>query len=247
MRQLYHPLPADPAQPFAVASVVRHRLERVLRLPQGARLVVADGSGWRLPVRWHFDHFEPDGPLRSCRERPWVELGIGLVKGDRWEWLVEKCVEAGVDRLVPLQLDHCVVRVDPARAGDKVQRWQAVAIEAFEQCGRDRLPQILPPAKLETWLDSLGDVTLCACDETDPPTSLLQLVQDRHPARLALLVGPEGGLAAAEQARARTAGAVAVTLGPHVLRAETAAMIAVAIARAAFHDGFAIDPPNPLG
>jgi 16S rRNA (uracil1498-N3)-methyltransferase len=219
----------------------------VLRLPQGARLVVADGSGRRLPVRWHVDHFEVDGPLQSSPDRPWIELGIGLVKGDRWEWLVEKCVEAGVDRLVPLQLDHCVVRIDPSRAADKVQRWQAVAIEAFEQCGRDRLPQVQPPAKLDVWLGSLGDAILCACDETGPPTSLLHLVQDRQPARLALLVGPEGGLATAEQTRARTAGAVAVTLGPHVLRAETAAMIAVAIARAAFHDGLAIDQPNLLG
>lgn len=233
MRQLLHPLPDGPLpEAIAVQPGVLHRLERVLRLPPGARLTLADGTGRRLPVRWHGAHFRVDGPMTVAPARvPSVELGVGLIKGERWDWLLEKATEVGVDRVVPLQLQHCVVRLDAARSEDKVGRWQAIAIEAFEQCGRDHLPVITAPCSLEAWLAGVAGATLAACDERGAPTALLDLAAGSA-ARLAILVGPEGGLSAAERDRADAAGAVGVTLGHDVLRAETAGVLAVALARA---------------
>lgn len=232
MRQLHHPLPHGPIpSQIEVLRDVRHRLERVLRLPAGSLLTLADGEGRRVQVRWHGAHFHVQGAVTELPARPTrIELAVGLIKGERWDWLIEKATEVGVDRIVPLQLEHCVVRVDPAKAEDKTARWQAIATEAFEQCGRDRLPRVLPPLKLEAYLQSLGDATLAVCDERGAPTPLLDLA-GKPASRLAILVGPEGGLAEAERQRVIEAGAVPVTLGRDVLRAETAAVVAVALAR----------------
>jgi 16S rRNA (uracil1498-N3)-methyltransferase len=232
MRQLHHPLPEGPIPAeLDVDREVRHRLERVLRLPLGSLLTLADGTGRRVQVRWHGAHFRVEAAPTQAQARPThIELAVGLIKGERWDWLIEKATEVGVDRIVPLQLEHCVVRVDAAKAVDKTARWQAIATEAFEQCGRDRLPEVSAPQRLEAWLDTLAGVTLAVCDERGAPTPLLALA-GKHPQRLVILVGPEGGLTESERQRVLAAGAVPVTLGRDVLRAETAALVAVALAR----------------
>ncbi len=234
MRQLYQALPQGPLpETIAVEVGVLHRLQRVLRLTAGTRLILADGHGRRVEVRWHGAQFHVQAEATQAPVRPTrVELGVGLLKGERWDWLIEKATEVGVDCLAPLQLDHCVVRVDAAKAADKVARWQAIAIEAFEQCGRDHLPRILAPQGLGHWLTGLAGATLTACDERGAATALVD-VASKHPQHLAILIGPEGGLSALERTRVQQAGAVPVTLGRDVLRAETAAIVAVALARQA--------------
>lgn len=232
MRQLLHALPG--LLPLPVANDVRHRLERVLRLPRGATLTLADGHGRTQQVRWEGQQFVAIAEvLVRPLDRPWLELGAGVLKGERWEWLVEKCSEVGVQRIVPLHLDHGVVRIDPGKAADKVARWQAIASEAFEQCGRADLPEVAALSTLSAWLATCGDKTLCVCDERGSALALTAAVVQGGQRPVALLIGPEGGLSQAERAQAEAAGAVRVTLGGDVLRAETAAIVAVAMARSA--------------
>lgn len=232
MRQLLHRLPGEAALP--VTPDVRHRLERVLRLPHGATLTLADGHGATQAVRWEGLQFSPLAPIqRRLPQAPWVEIGAGVLKGERWEWLVEKCSEVGAQRIVPLQLDHGVVRIDAGKAADKVARWQAIATEAFEQCGRADLPEVAAPSTLSAWLTGCAGKTLCVCDERGAPVALAAAVATGSGRPVAVLIGPEGGLSAAERAMADAAGAIRVTLGHDVLRAETAAVVAVALVRAA--------------
>ena len=234
VRQLWHDLPQPGADRVPVATEVQHRLERVLRLGQGARVLLADGQGRRLPAVWRGAEFEAAGDLQtSAPNDTQIVLGAGLLKGERWDWLIEKCTELGVDRLVPLQLDHCVVRIDAERGRDKVERWRAIAIEAFEQCGRAVLPEIPAPLSLAGWLGQERDSLLCFCDERGSAVALGDLVRSQRPRRLAILIGPEGGLSTAERAQLQEARAVGVTLGRDVLRAETAALAALVIARTA--------------
>lgn len=234
VRQLWHPLPAEGADRVAASATTQHRLERVLRLHHGARLLLADGQGQRCPATWQGDVFVQCGDIESSTPRPTrLVLAAGLLKGERWDWLVEKVTELGVDRLVPLQLDHCVVRVDKARGAEKADRWRAVAIEAFEQCGRAFLPEVTAPTDLATWLRTERDAALCHCDERSLALPLDAFAAQPVAHTLAIVIGPEGGLSSAERAALDQVGAVAVTLGPDVLRAETAALAAVVIARAA--------------
>lgn len=246
VRQLWHDLPPPGAALVAVAAPTRHRLERVLRLNLGARMWLADGQGRRLQAIWRGAAFESDGELQTIKpDAIHVTLGAGLLKGERWDWLIEKSVELGVNRLIPLQLDHCVVRVDAQRGKDKVARWRAIAVEAFEQCGRSFLPEIAEPATLETWLAAQHDCLLCFCDERSDALSLDGLLRRKLPQRLAILIGPEGGLSTPERARLAGVEAVGVSLGPDVLRAETAALAALVIARAALDRASEASSPYP--
>jgi 16S rRNA (uracil1498-N3)-methyltransferase len=225
MKQLHLALPPTPGATLPVPPDVRQRLERVLRLRPGAPLLLADGAGRRLPVRWQVTTFEAVGPLELAPPpaRP-VTLAIGLLKGERWDWLLEKATELGVDVIAPLELDHCVARAD-AR---KHARWQAVVAEAFEQCGRPHLPAVLPPQPLPRWLAGLGTASVWWADERQPPPAVAQGLTTA-PSAIAVVVGPEGGLSAAERALLATRGAP-ISLAPHVLRAETAGMVAVTLA-----------------
>lgn len=240
MRQLLIDLPdpdAEGALPprWPIDRALRHRLERVLRLPMGAALVAANGRGLRVAVRWRGDEVELDGPVTLAPPAAvtW-QLAAGLIKGERWDWLVEKASELGVDRLQPLACDHAVVRVEAHKGDDKRQRWQAIAQEAFEQCGRPRLCQVAAPLSLLQWLARLdaGDAVL-VCDEALPPLGLAEAaraqLQARPPRRLHVVVGPEGGLSAQEWQALDRAGAQRVCLSRQVLRAETAGLAAAVI------------------
>lgn len=243
MRQLLLDIPqtlSDGTLPLAwpISRDVRHRLERVLRLPMGARLIAADGLGRRVPVKWLGAEVAVDGPVQDGPpEPPTFVLAAGLIKGDRWDWLVEKASELGVDSLQPLACDHAVVRVDPSKSADKRQRWQAVAQEAFEQCGRLRLCQVAEPLPLRQWLARLGPQdSVLVCDETLPELTLaeaaLPLFRAQPRRCLHVVVGPEGGLSAEEWQALDRSGAQRVRLSRQVLRAETAGLAAAVIVAA---------------
>lgn len=160
-----------------------------------------------------------------------VVLAAGMPANDRMDWLIEKATEMGVWAVQPLMCERSVLRLSGERAEKKVAHWQSVAVSASEQCGGNRVPAVLPVASLGTWL--------AAIDTHAPAPAqrlLLSLDADARPlgqrvpaqAISCFLSGPEGGLSAAEEAAARAAGFAPVTLGPRVLRAETAALFALA-------------------
>jgi 16S rRNA (uracil1498-N3)-methyltransferase len=188
----------------------RHHLERVLRLRAGDEITVSDGcGGWR---RCRFGPaLEPAGPVRvEPRPAPAITVAVALTKGDRPEWAVQKLTEVGVDRVVLLAAARSVVRWDDGRATRNVERLQRVAREAAMQSRRVWLPEVcgvVPFAQVA----ALPGATL-ADPDGDPPSL------DRP----TVLIGPEGGFDEEELA----VGLPTTALGPGVLRAETAAVVA---------------------
>jgi 16S rRNA (uracil1498-N3)-methyltransferase len=188
----------------------RHHLERVLRLVSGDGLTVSDGAGaWRM-CRFG-PAIEPDGAVHHLpAPEPPLTVCFAPVKGERPEWVVQKLTEAGVDRIVPFRAERSVVRWDAERAARQGERLRAVAREAAAQSRRAWLPEV---ADLSTFAEVAALPGAVLAERTGPAPTLDRPV---------ILVGPEGGWSPAELA----AGLPLVGLGPHVLRAETAAVAA---------------------
>jgi 16S rRNA (uracil1498-N3)-methyltransferase len=159
-----------------------------------------------------------------------VHIAIAMPANDRMDWLVEKATELGVASIQPLMTERSVLRLSGERADKKISHWHSVAIAACEQCGGNRVPQILPVKTLQAWLHSqppkAADARwlLSLCEGSSPLTRHLA---HGTAANTTFLSGPEGGLSAAEETAAALSGFTPVTLGPRVLRAETAALAAL--------------------
>jgi len=207
---------------------------QVLRLQPGAALVLFDGRGgeWAAEVlrMGRSDVQVRIGTHAAVdRELPVaVTLALGMPANDRMDALVEKACELGVAAIQPLICERSVLRLAGERADKKVAHWQAVAVAACEQCGRSVLPRIEPVRAVTDWLAALPS--------RGAERRLLLSLRDAQPlllaaapaAALIALSGPEGGLADAEESAARTRGFVPVSLGPRVLRADTAPLALLA-------------------
>jgi 16S rRNA (uracil1498-N3)-methyltransferase len=215
----------DPAAPVVDAADLRHLLD-VLRLRAGEVVAVSDGAGRWTPCRVSVDAGSrgsrradpgtallPDGsPRQVPRLRPELTVAFAPTKGDRPEWVVQKLTELGVDRIVPLRTARSVVRWEGDRGDKAVARLRRVAREAAAQSRRAWLPQVTEVCRL----DDVADVAGLAPVLADPGGAAPGL--DRP----VVAVGPEGGWDDDER---RVAGAT-IGLGPTVLRAETAALVA---------------------
>ncbi|PIY28080.1 MAG: 16S rRNA (uracil(1498)-N(3))-methyltransferase [Comamonadaceae bacterium CG_4_10_14_3_um_filter_60_42] len=161
-----------------------------------------------------------------------VHLAVGMPANERMDWLVEKATELGVASIQPLMTERSVLRLTGERADKKQAHWQSVAVAACEQCGGNRVPRVHPVQTLAQWLKAPAPL-----DAAKPQRLLLSLRPEsvglreaaHHTASdITFLSGPEGGLSAAEEDAALAQGFTSVTLGPRVLRSETAALAALA-------------------
>lgn len=229
------PLPAEAA---------RH--VQVLRLQPGASITLFDGGGSDWPaevlrIGRHAVEVRVGAPQPVDRELPLaVTLAIGMPANERMDWLVEKATELGVAAIQPLQCERSVLRLSGERAQRRLTHWRGVAAAAAEQCGRARLPRIEPVLAFDDWLAdrrdepaagsafvlSLGDGSLAFAEALRPAL--------RDATSLSFVSGPEGGFSLAEDAAARSTGLTPVSLGPRVLRAETAPLLALATIAALF-------------
>ncbi len=157
-----------------------------------------------------------------------VEVWCANVRANRMEWAIEKCVEAGVDVFRPITTERAA-RGQELSEG-RLERWRRIAIEAAEQCGRLYLPAIEPVATLDGALEGWEGSLVLANAGGPPWAEVARGLPERG--ALAFAIGPEGGFSEAEVARAVEAGAAVASLGPNTLRTETAAVVAVALARA---------------
>jgi len=208
-------------------------LSRVLRLREGDALTVFDGTGGEYAATIaHVGKREVIIRLGSHtpieRESPLaITLIQGLARGEKMDYIIQKATELGVARIIPVATLRSVVQLDEDRGGRKLQHWRAVAAAACEQCGRNRLPDIDPPCNLEQlWqMQKLPALRLLLSPRAD--TGIASSLIPR-PADVAVLIGPEGGLDVDEENRAAAAQFRKVTLGPRVLRTETAGLAALA-------------------
>jgi 16S rRNA (uracil1498-N3)-methyltransferase len=160
-----------------------------------------------------------------------VHLAVGMPANDRMDWLVEKATELGVSSIQPLMTERSVLRLSGERADKKIAHWQSVAVASCEQCGGNRVPLVHSVKTLSAWLQSLpapGSDARCLLSLADGSVPLQLRGAQGKAHHTTFLSGPEGGLAAAEEAAAIAHGFAPVSLGPRVLRAETAALTALA-------------------
>lgn len=226
------PFPLAAGQRIELPDDLAHHALRVLRLRHGSPVVLFDGGGGHYPALLEVDN-----------RRAWAQLGAqveaeaelpvhttlvqGIASGDKMDWVVEKAVEMGVARLVPITARRSVTQLSADRREKKLRHWQRVAIAASEQCGRNRIMQVAPPQGLAQWLARAepGLLRLACHPEAD---QTLAAAAGRHEGPLALMVGPEGGWSDEELALMNEYGLATVRFGRRVLRTETAGVALMA-------------------
>lgn len=217
---------------LAIEGDDHHYLSRVLRLTPGAGVEVIDGAGRRAAatvarIAEQRTELTLDGAVElAARRGPTLVSIVALIKGERMDWAIAKLVELGVDRIVPVRCERCVVKVAGDRADSRRERFVRLAGAAARQCGRAELPAIDPIAD---FADALAGID-CDARLVFSPLASTSIAGALPPdcGSIALASGPEGGFTRAEIDAATAAGFVPTRLGPRVLRAETAAIAALA-------------------
>jgi 16S rRNA (uracil1498-N3)-methyltransferase len=237
----FHVSSAAPGARVELPEHTAHHARAVLRLRAGAAVRVFDGAGAefeavldevsRRTVSARLRHSvapRPESPLH-------LVLAVSPLKGDRMEIVLQKATELGVAEIWPVVTDRTDAAARPALRGSRGERWDRVASGAAEQCGRAVVPHVPPTTTLDGLLARPFDGARVVLLETPGHPPLGSLSVDAS-VPLLLLVGPAGGFEAAEVEALRTVGFGAASLGPRILRAETAAVAAVAIAQALWGD-----------
>ena len=216
-----------------LAEAQAHQISQVLRLRPQTPLVLLDNAGWAYEVALlQVDKRQVRGRVVSRTPAPGepatqLTLYQALLKADKFEWVLQKGTELGVARFVPLLSERSVVQ---EVSQNKLARWERIITEAAEQSGRGRIPQLLPPTSFTDALTTLPPHTLALIPyEQEKTTSLKAFLATSPPRPLALFIGSEGGWSEAEVTLAKRHGLTAVTLGPRILRADTAAVVAAAL------------------
>jgi 16S rRNA (uracil1498-N3)-methyltransferase len=239
MARFYCPLPLVAGQVVDLPPTAARHVQ-VLRMQPGHALTLFNGEGGEFSAEvQHMGRSDVRvvvGEHRDveCEAALQVHLAVGMPANERMDWLVEKATELGVHRITPLMTERSVIRLTGERAEKKQAHWQAVAASASEQCGRNRVPVIDMPERLDAWLgrqSAQADVVhgVLSLHASTQPLNALREGAAAMAKSWVLLNGPEGGLTDTEDKAARAKGFVALSLGERVLRAETAALGALAL------------------
>nr|WP_317429506.1 16S rRNA (uracil(1498)-N(3))-methyltransferase [uncultured Mitsuokella sp.] len=217
-----------------------HHLMHVMRAKPGQEVIVVDDEN--QVARMEMVAFSAEKVTLQLKERLEANtespielaLGICLLKADKMDFVVQKAVELGVNRIVPIFSHNCVVRYDDKKAKQRRDRWQKIADEAAKQCGRTALVEVLPIETMKKFLEHAPyeddmDTEFLFCYENEDKLSLKESLRRTTSKRYLLLVGPEGGFTLEEAEAIVAAGGQSVTLGPRILRAETAAVAGLSI------------------
>jgi 16S rRNA (uracil1498-N3)-methyltransferase len=240
VRRFFVPPGAVAGREVALLPELARRLTKVLRLQRGDRVLLADGGGRDYEVELKEVSARAASAFvvgeRPSPAEPSLALVLyqSLVRPQRFELVLEKGTEIGVSRFVPLVSGRAQVRahVGPQRT----ERWRRIVTEAAEQCGRGRVPDVDPPVPFEEAVRSATPRRTGAGlrlipwegERSEGLRSYLRALEER-PATVSLIIGPEGGFADEEVELARRAGCVPVSLGPRILRSETAGIVAAAL------------------
>ena len=217
----------------------RH-LVSVLRLKTGDTITLFNGQGGEflctlkqcnpkeVTAKIHsFENISRESPLR-------IHLGIGISRGDKMDWIIQKATEAGVTEITPLFTERTEVKLKGERAEKKVRHWRQVTASACEQCYRNQLPTLHSPAPLNQWLkDTQAEKKLVLHHRSQQTLSELS---HQNTTSVALLIGPEGGLSPQEIELAEAAQFSSLSIGPRVLRTETAPIVAIGILQSIWGD-----------
>ncbi|MEM8511256.1 16S rRNA (uracil1498-N3)-methyltransferase [Massilia sp. MP_M2] len=233
MPRFYCPQPLVSGNTIELPEAVAHHLH-VVRLQPGAALTLFNGEGGHyratlVETGKRRATAVIDAHEASEAEAPYaVTLAQGLPEGSKMDWIIEKAVELGVTAIQPLAAARSVVRLSGERLEKRQAHWHGVIVAASEQCGRNRLAQLLPMMEVQPWL-AAGAGTTRILLSPRATESLAGWARSHAPQAVTLLIGPEGGLTPHEEDAAVAAGALALSMGPRVLRTETAGLAALAV------------------
>lgn len=226
------------AEKINITGQDAHHLMHVMRAKAGQQVTVVDDEG--SVALMEMTAFTAESVELTLKERlegntesP-LELTLVqcLLKSDKMDWIVQKAVELGADRICPVASQNCVVQYDNKKAEQRRQRWQKIADEAAKQCGRTKLLQVEPICSLKEILAAASfgeDNPLYFCYENEEQLTLKETLQATKAAKASALIGPEGGFTLDEAQAIEQAGGRSVTLGPRILRAETAAIASLSV------------------
>ena len=220
-------------------TTFRHAIQ-VLRLNVGEPLILFNGTGGEylaqltsvskrtaaITIESHAAT-DPESPLQ-------LTLVQAIIKPDKMDFALQKAVELGVSTIQPLTTQRSVIRIGKEKADKKMQHWEGIMQAACEQSGRTRLPQLTAPLELDDWLEQPVDGSRLILAPGDFPR--INALPLDFPTPISLLIGPEGGFTDEEVALCLQAGVMPVSLGPRILRAETASITALALLQHRYGD-----------
>jgi 16S rRNA (uracil1498-N3)-methyltransferase len=236
--RIYVDLPLEPDARLELPAAQARHISQVLRLPPDAPLVLFNGDGQDYPA--HLTRADRNGasvlvgppgspePLAPLD----IHLAIGVSKGERMDYALQKSVELGVGRITPLFTERSQVRLSGPRLERRLDHWRGILIAACEQSGRRRLAHLATAEAYSDWLAGHTGGGLLLDPEAPRPLTALPAPG----AAVTLLIGPEGGLSPCERASACALGFDGVSLGPRILRTETAPLAAIAVIQALWGD-----------
>lgn len=237
--RVYYPHPITLDEEFLLTDDAGHHIATVLRLKANHPIVLFNGDGNEysaqiISIQRKKVVVEADACLSISKESPLaLHLGQGVSKGDRMDTVLQKSVELGVTEITPVITERCAVKLDAARWEKKQLQWQKIIIGACEQTGRSILPTLNMPVSLNQWLsESTNSSRLVLAPGAEQPL----VKQPYNSQGFRLLIGPEGGLSDTEIHQANESGYTSVSLGPRILRTETAAIASITILQAQHGD-----------
>jgi 16S rRNA (uracil1498-N3)-methyltransferase len=244
LTRIYVPEPLAVGNEVPLPEQAGTHLTRVLRLEEGAPLTLFNGAGGEYSATLGARHGKSGRSTARVvshdpveRESPLsITLLQGVARGERMDLIVQKATELGIARIVPVLAERSVVRVDSKQRARKQEHWQGIVIAACEQCGRNRVPIVDEPMPLGDALAKLPADSARALLAADAGQSLADFAARGARRPLALLIGPEGGLADNERQFAAARGFQDCRLGPRILRTETAGLAALATLQAVAGD-----------
>ena len=234
MHRFYADSPVQAGEKVSLSEEdTRHAL-RVLRLRPGSEIelfaggrrysaLLGEASGTRVSVLLSRELPSTESALK-------ITLYQGLPKADKMEWIIQKTVELGIERIVPVQMKRCVVRLDDRDAHRKTGRWQRIAREAGKQSGRCSVPEVTSPVLFSSLPELLSAHDACVVPWEEASGCGPRAFFSSHPvlSSLGIVIGPEGGIEPSEIEVLRSASCIPITLGPRILRTETAGLAASA-------------------
>lgn len=238
MPRLYVPATFEVGIVLVLPEGAARHVTRVLRMGEGAPLVLFDGRGQEAGVRLadvgrKQTTVSIEAVWSGGGESPLsVHLGQAISKGDRMDYAIQKAVELGVSAITPLYTERGDVRLKGEREEKKLAHWQAVAASACEQCGRAVVPVVHPPQSLDEWLTERHETLRLMLHLATGNA----FAHHAPPDAIALLIGPEGGLSETDIQMSTGNGFIPLTLGPRVLRTETAPVVALTLLQHYFGD-----------
>jgi 16S rRNA (uracil1498-N3)-methyltransferase len=240
MTRIYQPIAICSATTLDLDNAASHHVARVLRMQVHDSITLFNGLGGEFNAQIVAINKRSvtvqvgEHIVRECESPVQIVLALGISRGEKMDYTIQKAVELGVTTIIPLLTERCNVKLDAEKRAKRSAHWQSIIISACEQSGRNKVPSLSPALTFSQWLPNLSG----AYGFVLSPSSSYKLhqVQAKPISQVIVFIGPEGGLSPLEIQQASAYGLIPLNLGPRILRTETAALAALTAIQCHFGD-----------